>query len=239
MQGLLRQLTANTVAGRRMRRRTTWLLLPMYDPDGAADSVFHAITSRFFPHKDHPIYGDITPPEVIAYARYLRAFVNSGRLLANVTAFYGLECGEGNPVLCPFVIRQERELLLDFNAFWFSRLQRLGIPTNDPRAPWFEGWVPHRLHGWCWYSYGAFTTVFQIGDRYPDSRLDLPGLEHLGAHYGRMLVQFLETARGQRRLQETQRFLDNRATERDLWFRTSMAGTPDVPSLHDLLSMGY
>ena len=44
---------------------------------------------------------------MVAYARYLRAFVNSGRMLAAVTSCYGLECNEGLPVLCPHVIKQE------------------------------------------------------------------------------------------------------------------------------------
>ena len=239
LQGLLRKLLDNTAEARRLREGTTWLLLPMYDPDGVANSVFHAITDRFFPHNNHPVYGSVTPPEVIAYARYLRAFVNSGRMLATVSSFYGLECNEGMPVVCPHVIKQEKELLLDFNEFWFTRLRQDGVLTNDPRRPWHEGWVPHRLHGWCWYWYGAFTAVFQLGDRFPDCRLGLCELEALGAGYATTVADWLETPQGRQRLEQTRQFLQQRAKERDLWFRTSMAGNPDDPTLYDMLSMGY
>jgi hypothetical protein len=239
LQGVLRQLVEDSPEARRLRKGTTWLLLLVFDPDGVTNSVFHAITDRFFPHENHPKYGNVTPPEVIAYARYLRAFLNSGRMMAAVTSFYGLECNEGEPVLCPHVIKQEKALLLEFNAYWFDRLQRMGILTHDPRDPWHIGYVPYRLHGWCWYWYGAFTTVFQLGDRHPDCRLGLPELEALGASYATMLVDWLDTPRGKQRVKETRQFLERRQKERELWYRTSMSGSSDDPSLYDMLSMGY
>jgi len=239
VQGVLRQLLADTPESWKLRERTTWLLLFIYDPDGAANSVFHALTDRFFPHKNHPVYGSVTPREVIAYVRYLRTFINSGRLMAAVTAFYGLECTEGETVLCPHVMTQERALLLDFNAYWFSRLRKLGIPTHAPREPWHEGHVPYRPHGWCWYWYGAFSPTFEINDRYPAYRLTPEALERLGGHYARTLVAFLDTPAGKRRVQETRLFLEHRAIERTMWFQTSMSGTPDDPTLFDMLSMGY
>ena len=239
VQGILRHLLADTPESRRLRRNTTWLLQLIYDPDGAANSIFHAITDRFFPHDNHPRFGSITPTEVVAYARYLRAFVNSGRTLASVATFYGFECNEGKPVVCPNVIKQEKELALNFNEFWFARLNKIGIPTNPPRRPWFELWVPYRLHGWCWYWYGAMSFAFMVCDRSPKHRLDLPGLESIGASYAAAIIDFLEIPRAQQRLQETRQFLERRKKERELWFRTSMAGTPDDPTLYDMLSMGY
>jgi len=239
VQGALRRLVADTPESRRLRRNTTWLLQLIFDPDGATNSTFHAITDRFFPHNNHPRYGNVTPPEVIAYARYLRAFVNSGRTLASVASFYGFECNEGKPVVCPNVIRQEKELTLHFNEFWFSRLRKLGIPTNPPRRPWFEMWVPYRLHVWCWYWYSAMSLAFMVCDRSPRRRLDLDELERIGASYTEAMIDFLETPRGRLRLRETQQFLERRNKERELWFRTSMAGSPDDPTLYDMLSMGY
>ncbi len=235
LQGALRRL----LAAPRLRHNTTWLLLFLYDPDGAAHATFHTLTDRFFPHHNHPRYGDITPPEVIAYVRYLRAFVNSGRPLLSATAFYGLECNEGAPVLCPFVNRQEKELVLDFNAAWFARLQALGLPTGPPRRPWEEGYTPYRLHGWCWYWYQALAPVFEINDRHPAHRLTIPQVEEIGADYVAALTEFLDTPVGRARVAATHTFLEQRTRERDLWFRTPMSGTPDDPTLYDLLSMGY
>ena len=239
VQGVLRHLLADTPDSRRLRKNTTWLLQLIYDPDGAAKSVFDAVTDRFFPHENHPKYGSNTPAEVVAYARYLRAFVNSGRMLASVASFYGFECNEGKPVLCPNVIKQEKELALSFNEFWFTRLHKIGIPTNPPRRPWFEVWAPYRLHVWCWYWYGAMSFVFMITDRYPGCRLDLRALESIGASYANAMADYLETPRAQQHLAETRQFLEHRKKERELWFRTSMAGTPDDPTLYDMLSMGY
>jgi len=241
VQGVLRHLLADTPESRRLRKNTTWLLQLIYDPDAAANSIFHSLTDRFFPHDKHPYYGSVTPPEVIAYARYLRAFVNSGRTLVSVATFYGFECneGEGKPVVCPNVITQEKELNLNFNEFWFTRLNKLGIPTGHPRRPWFEMWVPYRLHVWCWYWYSAMSFAFMVCDRTPRRRLDLPALERIGASYAAAMIDYLETQRGQLRLQETEQFLERRKKERELWFRTSMAGTPDDPTLYDMLSMGY
>lgn len=239
VQGVLRHLLADTPESRRLRKNTTWLLQLVYDPDGAAKSIFNAVTDRFFPHDNHPKYGSNTPEEVVSYARYLRAFVNSGRTLAAVASFYGFECNEGKPVLCPNVIKQEKELALSFNEFWFTRLHKLGVQTNPPRRPWFEMWTPYRLHVWCWYWYNAMSFVFMITDRYPTCRLDLRTLESIGASYADTIADYLETPRAQHRLQETQQFLERRKKERELWFRTSMAGTPDDPTLYDMLSMGY
>lgn len=235
LMGALRRLLSSP----RLRHRTTWLLLFLYDPDGAAHSTYHNLTDRFFPHRNHPVYGDVTPPEVVAYVRYLRAFVNSGRPLLSATSFYGLECNEGPPVLCPFINRQEKELTFDFNTAWFARLQAQGIPTGPPRQAWDEGWTPYRLHGWCWYWYRAFAPVFEINDRFPDHRLTLPGIEEIGAEYPAALAEFFDTPAGRARVAEIHAFLAQRAHERDLWFRTPMSGTPDDPSLYDMLSMGY
>ena len=239
MQGMLRALVADTPESRRLRAGTTWLLLLMVDPDGVANGVFDTFTDHIFPHEDHPRFNCETPPEILAYVRYLRAFVNSGRLVANITAFYGAECNELQPVVCPAAITLERDLLFQFNRYWFARLKRRSIITSHPKHNYYQGTIPYRLHGWARYHYGAFSVSYQVNDRYPKQRFKVCDLEQIGGHYAETLVDFLSTPPGLRRTKETRQFMNNRARERELWFHTSMAGTPEDPTLYDLLTMGY
>lgn len=238
LMGILRRLLANTPAAARLRQRTTWLLAPLYDPDGSADAVFNVLANRFFEHKDHSVYGDDTPPEVIAYARYLRAFINSGRPLVATATFYGLECNEAKPVCAPSAVSTDLELNVSFNRRWMRRLRQLGIMTGDAQ-PWGTGWVPHRLHGWCSYYYGALALPFEINDRYPEQRLTCAELDAIGGSFPATLVDFLESGTGKQRQRQTREFLRERERNMELWYRTSIAGTKSAPTLHDLLNLGY
>jgi hypothetical protein len=239
IRGMVHKLLDGSPESARLRRDTTWLFIPMFDPDAVAQSRFHVLTSRFFPHQNHPAYGCDTPPEIIAYARYLRAFINSGRVMPVVTSFYGLECNEGLPVLTPFRIPQEAKVNTAINSGWYRRLRAQGILTAPPEMSWFEGWAPYRVNGWCGYWYGALPLTYEINDRYPACRLIPPQLEQMGEEYLAALVEFLETPAGCARRQQTEAFLQQRRVERDLWFRTSMAGTSDDPTLYDMLALGY
>lgn len=238
IQGILRVLLANTAEAAHLRKNTTWLLLPIYDPDGSANASMNALTNRFFNHKGNPTLGDDTPEEVVAYAKYLRAFVNSGRPIYISATFYGLECNEAAPVCCPAAVQSDLENNLAFNQFWFHRLRKIGIHAGRPE-PWETMCVPYRLHGWCSYFYGGLTLPFETNDRHPEQRLTLAQLELIGSDFADAVIKFLDSKAGQQRMLATREFLRDREKKMELWYRTSMAGTIDDPTLYDLLAVGY
>jgi hypothetical protein len=236
VQGILRALLAPDAA--HLRKDTTWILIPLFDPDGADTVVMEHLCNRFFEHRNDPDYGNETPGEILAYARYLRAFVNSGRPIDVVTTFYGLECNEGEPVCCPLGEGADLDLIIKFNSFWFKRLEKRGVLTGSPH-PWYLGRTPHRLHHWAGYYYGGLPFLFEVGDRHPQQRLHLAGVEALCADFPLAITEFLQTKAGQARVKQTRSFLRERAKNMELWYRTTLAGGKDAPTVYDLLSLGY
>lgn len=238
VQGILKALVADTEEARQMRKDTTWLLAPMYDPDGCFNSSTMELTNHFFAHLGDGDAEGPTPEEVVAYARYFRAFVNNGRPIQTVASFYCLECNEAEPICSPFAVEQDRDITVAFNRVWFKHLRESGLITGKDH-PWTTGWMTQRLQGWCSYFYGSLPLVFEVNDRHPQQPRTLAQLEQLGADYPRALREFLRTPAGRRRARETRLFLLAREQEMALWYRTSMSGSMEEPTLYDLLGVGY
>ncbi len=83
--GALKALLADTPEAARLRKNTTWLLLPIFDPDGVAAAEYEPRTERcLLGNNAGP---RTTTPETSAYLTYLRAFANAGWLFAASATF--------------------------------------------------------------------------------------------------------------------------------------------------------
>ena len=230
VHGMVKALLSGEAAA--LREHTTWLLVPIFDPDGSANSLFYTISTDFYSHSsDQHI-----PPEVLAYVRYLRAFVNAGCPIQAVASFYNLECNEGEVVSAPFIHRADLEVNTAFNQFWFSRLAQAGLITGKP-AGWQVGVKPFRLTGWTSDVYGALPLFYEVNDRYPACRLTLRGLEDIGGSFVQALTSFLSQPIAIQRLQTTRDVLTRRAAMIDKRLRS---GRPPEPmTAHEMITLGY
>ncbi len=208
--GALRALTADTPEAVRLRRHATWLLLPLFDQDGAAAAEFNPRFRQCDVRQatDHNQLLPVALPEVLDYLSYLRAFVSAGWLFTTSASFFGLECNEASPVCCPaiesdaaasqsaFIVADKESDILAFNRYWFDRLQATGVPAG-PKEPWFKDHGMNNLASGCSARYCALTMIFEINDRYPGCRFTQEGLQGVGADYPSALMAWLALPEGQ------------------------------------------
>ncbi|MHB0935536.1 MAG: M14 family zinc carboxypeptidase [Armatimonadota bacterium] len=234
--GALKALTADSPQAARLRKGNTWVLLPIFDPDGVAAGEFDIRCEKCW-LADQPGFR-ASIPEALADIAYLRAFVNAGWFFAASAAFYNLECTEGKTVCVPFADAARKDQAVDFNRFWFARLQAAGIAAG-PEEPWGAGWLPFRLATGCALRGKALTLIFEVNDRYPDNRQTTAGLELIGADYVRSITDWMATPAG------AQAMAYSRAAQhaRRLKIAQDEYGNgdyhPDKPSLHQLLVEGH
>ncbi len=233
--GALKALLADTPAARRLREHTTWVLLPIFDPDGVATAEFDRCCDACVVGQHGTI--PISTPEALAYFSYLRAFINAGWFYGASVAFYGLECNEGTPACCPFCAEEDKDNDLAFNRYWFQRLQAMGTMAG-PEDPWMSGAMPFRLVTGSAMKYHALGLVFEVNDRYPGDRLTLEGLEALGADYVQAIHDWATTPEGARVL-DTYRTAQ-RARLEQLEQRSFANGrlSKDAPTINELIGEG-
>jgi|GEM_PF-871162 len=234
--GALKALVADSPEAARLRRGTTWLLLPIFDPDGVAAGEFDIRCEKCWLSNGPGYRASI--PEALAFVSYLRAFVNAGWFFSAAANFYSLECNEGKTVCCPFADYGRKAQAIDFNRFWFARLREAGIAAG-PEEPWGAGWLPFRLSTGCALRCKALTLTFEVHDRYPDCRLTLEGLESIGADYTRSVIDWMDTPDGQHAMADSRTAQQQRREKIELDAYGKGDYHPDKPSLFQLLVEGY
>lgn len=235
--GALTALTADSPQAARLRKGNTWLLLPIFDPDGVAAGAFDIRCEKAWISSGSPGFR-ASIPEALADVAYLRAFANAGWFFAASASFYGLECTEGKTVCCPFTEFSTKELAIDFNRFWFARLQAAGIAAG-PEQPWGSGSMPFRLATGNFWRYRALALVFEVNDRYPDCRQTPAGVEAVGGDYVRSMLDWMATPTGAQAMAE----LRKAQQQRRVMIAQDEYGNedyhPDKPSLNQMLVRGY
>lgn len=176
--GALAQLLRDDDAARRLRQNTTWLIIPIVDPDGASHSVWAGLQGQFLPEWN----GDTlsSRPEAMSYARYFLERANAGRSLDLNLGFYMLE-GKDNPnhLVSVFAPSWSSDALTYFNAKWFPLLQKEHYKTG-PTKPIYEGADNGRIGGWLAENLHAYHAVYQVNARVPGDHLALNDLMFLG-----------------------------------------------------------
>ena len=184
LQGILTSLLTGTAASKQFRKDTTFIFIPIQDPDGSADSIFDR-TTEWMRHAWDPKI----PPEMFDYAHYITRFVNGGRsidmsmVLHNVEAngCQNVEANECQNVFCPFIDARFPQATQDFSRGLYDALKVGGYAVPDVDSTKDRGWRMYfRLYGWCAMNYGSFDLAYEVNDRYPANRLTLERLQGIG-----------------------------------------------------------
>ena len=177
--GALAQLLRDDETARKLRENTSWLVVPITDPDGAAASIWKGLQGEFFPkwNTDGALK---SRPEAVLLARYFVERANAGRSLDLILGFYMLEGNDSAQHLkSVFAPNWSNDAIVYFNAKWFPLLQEQRYITG-PTKPTFNGADNGRLGGWLAEHLHAYHAVYQVNARVPNDHLALNDLMFLG-----------------------------------------------------------
>ncbi|HEY3379934.1 MAG TPA: M14 family zinc carboxypeptidase [Armatimonadota bacterium] len=220
VMGALRALLADSAEARALRQDTTWILIPLVDPDGSVASVFDRLTEMFNTMAENSTLS----PEALAYARYFTDYVYRGHVIDIAVSVHNLEANEGPNVVCPLISYPNKIAVQDINRCFFDELTKQGLLVADPLTPWDFGWAQYRLYGWCAVNYGAIDLSFEVNDRYAKKRLSLAELQGIGGELARTLVRWTRSSTGERQRVRTSKLFRLQCLERDAYF-----SNPDHP----------
>lgn len=230
-QALLRHLLAPE--GAALRQGRTWLLIPLLDPDAAAAPAYEGLTDRFYKSNIPP-----TPPEVLAYTRYLTDYIADGGQIDLAVSLHNIEAAEGPHLFSPLGNTAAAAQSFAFTQAFFARAQQAGFDTADPAVHWYYGTFPLRLGGWCALRLGALDLVYEVNDRYPARRLRLDQLDALGGLLAAELVAWQRTEEGQDwHAQVAAHLADHRRARAAYWAAAEHA--PAARTAHESITLGY
>ncbi|MHB9023826.1 MAG: M14 family zinc carboxypeptidase [Armatimonadota bacterium] len=239
VHGMLRMLISDNEFSKALRKHTTWLLIPIQDPDGSILSLFDTLTDKFWQHSTNPVDNNPPPVEVLAYANYLRAFMNSNRPIAASVTWHNVECNEGENIFAPFITVSDEKSTVLLNQQWFTVLRNEGYITGKANGNDI-GFMRLRLYGWCGLVYHSMPIAYEVNDRYPRQILPLNRLEGIGGSFVSAFSQFYTSEVGKRHLADLTLFLHQRQQAIELYYASgNHIGTRDDPSIEEILSSGY
>jgi hypothetical protein len=219
--------------GAALHANTTWVFIPIQDPDGSAMSTFDRLTNRFRDPNDPK-----TPSEIFDYARYFADHANSGRTLDATVTLHNLEAGEGPNVYCPFVDMRHEAAVTAFNHDFFEGLRDLGYATGLDETAGGRGMMSFRLYAWCALRYGSFDLAFEGNDRCPTSRLALTRMERMGGGLAACLAAWRDAPGGSAWHAKVRATLTQRAEARTAYFADNES-TGDTHTRYELIKLGY
>lgn len=234
LHGMVTRLLTAQPETQALRKDTTWIFIPIQDPDGSANSTFDNLTEWMCHAWDPKI-----PREMFDYARYLADYVNSGRSIDVSMVLHNVEASECPHVFCPFVDARFPEMVVDFNRMLFAALRKDGYVTSPPEENAGKGWMNFRLYGWCALCFGAFDLAYEVNDRYPPQTLSLVKLQGIGGVITEQIGAWQSGDNGRKWHAQALAFLAKRKVEQERHFKEYGIKTPDQRNEADLLVYGY
>ena len=206
--GMLRWLLSEDEGARQARQGLHWLLIPILDPDGAAEAHFNV--------GDNYVATGTPTPESLAYAAYLVRWIDAGHRLDLVVDLHSIECAEGPHLFCPFVYVNQQALVTAFNQTCFDRISAAGYNAGIPQGV-STGIQPMRLFGWAIRCFGSEALTFEANSRNPLDPLTLARTQQLGALLARQLALHVTSPDVAPLRTEMIRLLTERKTQRETW----------------------
>lgn len=226
-------LLTGSAEAERMRQDTTWLFIPIQDPDGSARATFDTLTDRFRKPNDPR-----TPDEVFDYTRYFTDYVNAGRTLDFVMSLHNVEASECPNIFSPFADARYQDSIIAFNRQVFQVLQQCGYKTGTAEQNWGKGLMTMRLYGWCALHFGSYNVAFEVNDRYPSQPLSLAQLQGIGMPLARCIADWCSSEIGQRWHQQARGILVRRNEARVAHF-TREGRKPTDRTKYEMVILGY
>ncbi len=183
VDGALRWLISGAPEAVRLRKRATFLLIPLFDPDGFSAGSYEQLAESLMltDPKAKP------PAETLAYTAFIDKWMAAQRRLDIVCAFHNVECEECPNVQCPISDWRRAKAMRAMNEFVLSRLPGL---TTSPKI-WMTGFLDQRFCGWCNRHFGSIISMYEINSRFPTHRLSLAQLQAAGPLFCAAFADYL------------------------------------------------
>lgn len=173
VEGALRFLISDDPDAARLREHFTFLLLPIYDPDGAAAGLYERISYSFAPHN--------TPAEVLAYANWFEQWVDSGKRLDMVLDLHNMESKEMDHLTCYFA--DERRMAAS-RDMWSDVIACFSAGDDNPytvsKTIGPGAALSVRLGGWLSRTYDPVSLLCEMNSQESERHLSMPEVEDIG-----------------------------------------------------------
>lgn len=230
VHGAVQWLISDDPRAAALRKQVTFLCIPLVDPDGAAQCTYATLTYAFAMKKADAV----VRPEVLAYTKFVTAWMAAGRRLDLVCNYHNIECSEGPNVLCPIIDLRRAQVMNSLNTFILARLS--GVHTSP--QTWMTGYADDRFMGWCSKHWGSLQIAYEINSRYPNNRLSLMQLQELGASYARAFGEYLQSDLFKAVLSDIERVRRQHLQERQRFW--AQRDDPDEPrTAYEIVTLGF
>ncbi|MCX7010164.1 MAG: M14 family zinc carboxypeptidase, partial [Kiritimatiellaeota bacterium] len=187
-QGVIDYLLEPGTRATELRRRLLVLVIPMLDPDCAADNEYEHIIRSFHPN--------MPTPESNQYAAFFRDWVNAGHRLDLTFNLHNVDSNEG-PHVFPFQFEGRPERLPHALALHASVRKQLtdagysvGAGTTNLNTS------PSRLGGYLSEPYGTLHQFYEHNSQAAERHLTLLQLQAIGPNLLSAAEKFMQTAEG-------------------------------------------
>ncbi len=204
IDGGIRFLLSDEPEARLARDRYIFLLLPLYDPDGAAAGLCNRITHHFRPNTDIP--------EVDGVGAWLKKWVDDGHKLDLTLNLHNVESREAHAHFFPHIMDMRPDQLAQ------SQQLHRAITTTFAegglivrREPSHKSMARDRLSGWVTDVYGSLSIVYECNTQAPSRRLTIDETRTMGELLVRAIASHLKTGEGKALLASARSRLQERS----------------------------
>ncbi len=195
MKGTMRYLMSDDRRARALRRRATFLFVPVLDPDGLVRNMYENICYTFIGDSRFLPEGPSQPSQTArAYARWFRQWANRGRRLDVHLLTHCVESGETASHLFNYLVEPDSGRRKTNLQLW--KTVRQGIRDAGYRVddePSGQGYTSNRIGGFLEKNFRTMQLFVELNSqpRAPGRNLTLSELRMLGVEMVRSTVQFL------------------------------------------------
>ncbi|HEX8524107.1 MAG TPA: M14 family zinc carboxypeptidase [Tepidisphaeraceae bacterium] len=195
-------ITAPDAPAAELRRKYTFLIIPLLNPDDAFAGVY---SNRHFGFRDKDKTDD-----AVAYSAWFLKWIGDGKRLDIAIDLHNMESGEGANLVCGFTensagresaCRQLHELIGQ------NCRQSPVEVESDPRR---NGWMSNRLGGWLSYRFGALFMLYECNCQAGNAHLSLGELKWMGGSMLKGTTDYLSSPAGAKFLSEVDALRENR-----------------------------
>ena len=229
--GALNFLVSGSDEAKNILQEVTFLIIPMLDPIGWAESTYGKMTYSFDPTGEE-YFGHIRP-EIGAYATFIVDWtMKQERRLDVVINLHNIECTEGPNIMFPMLERTYFDSMKSLREYLLNNIT--SVKTGN--TIWSEGFFEDRYMGWCTRHYGTISVLTEINSRYPGNRMNLADINNLGKDFTVALHKYFSSDAYERALPK----LEKAYSEQLVRYKKALVDgkAPNIPPIYFILRLG-